>query len=331
MPPFVAPFGPRADLEGALVAAVVLALAAWLLPRLLSERVHPGWFALATFAATLALRVALAPARAGTGQWTRVFELERFFDAKNEYLPALVAFDNGWRFVVDRFAELIPALPVHAAGHPPGLLLVMHALDLDTAGRLAAFCIVVGAFAAPLTYVIARAIVPERDGADRGAADDDRARSAAVRGGLGGRRVPDPGALAAWPLACASRWARLARRAGARRRVAVRVVAAGGRRVGGAARAAAGGLAARARARGGLRRGAGGAARGLAALRAATRSGRCVDGVRLPHRRRVRAPVRFWLLGSPVAFLVALGMPIAWLALRALAAGETATRSRSSR
>jgi methylthioxylose transferase len=35
-------------------------------------------------------------------------------------------------------------------------------------------------------------------------------------------------------------------------------------------------------------------------------------------------PYAFWLLGSPVAFLVALGIPIAWLALRGLAAGETA-------
>jgi hypothetical protein len=34
-------------------------------------------------------------------------------------------------------------------------------------------------------------------------------------------------------------------------------------------------------------------------------------------------PYWFWLLGSPTAFLLVLGLPISWLALRALAAGET--------
>ena len=33
-------------------------------------------------------------------------------------------------------------------------------------------------------------------------------------------------------------------------------------------------------------------------------------------------PYWFWLFGSPVAFLLVLGLPIAWLALRALARGE---------
>jgi hypothetical protein len=33
-------------------------------------------------------------------------------------------------------------------------------------------------------------------------------------------------------------------------------------------------------------------------------------------------PYWFWLFGSPVAFLLALGLPISWLALRALAAGD---------
>ncbi len=32
-------------------------------------------------------------------------------------------------------------------------------------------------------------------------------------------------------------------------------------------------------------------------------------------------PYAFWLFGSPVAFLIAAGLPIAWFALRALGAG----------
>jgi hypothetical protein len=34
-------------------------------------------------------------------------------------------------------------------------------------------------------------------------------------------------------------------------------------------------------------------------------------------------PYAFWLFGSPVAFLVTLGLPITWYALRALAAGRS--------
>ena len=34
-------------------------------------------------------------------------------------------------------------------------------------------------------------------------------------------------------------------------------------------------------------------------------------------------PYWYWLFGSPVAFLLVLGVPIAWLALRSLAAGRT--------
>jgi len=36
---------------------------------------------------------------------------------------------------------------------------------------------------------------------------------------------------------------------------------------------------------------------------------------------RVR-PYEFWVLGSPTVFLVVLGLPLAWLALRNLAAGH---------
>ena len=67
------------------------------------------------------------------------------FEGPNEYLPALTALRYGPGFFLDRFAELVPALPVHAAGHPPGLLLVMDAFGITTPGRLAALCIAGGA------------------------------------------------------------------------------------------------------------------------------------------------------------------------------------------
>ena len=108
------------------------------------------------------LRLVLAAGRGGTAQWDRVFDVGRYFEASNEYLPALPAFDYGPGFLLDRFAELVPSFPVHVAGHPPGLLLVMHALGIDTAAGLAALCIAVGVLSAPLTYGLARELLDER-------------------------------------------------------------------------------------------------------------------------------------------------------------------------
>ena len=94
---------------------------------------------------TLILRVTLNTGRGGTHQLDRALFVGPKGEGKNEYLPSLAAFDYGPRFVLDRFAELVPCLPVHSAGHPPGLLLVMHYLGLDTSPRLTAFILFVGA------------------------------------------------------------------------------------------------------------------------------------------------------------------------------------------
>jgi len=148
---------PLLALSLALFAAAVV-----LCPRLLDERLTPGRVALILFAGTLALRLALAAGRGGTGEWDKVFDEARSFEAPNEYLPALPTVDLGPGYFLDRFAELVPSMPVHVAGHPPGLPLVMHFLGLDTPARLAAFCIVAGAIAAPLTYGLARELLEER-------------------------------------------------------------------------------------------------------------------------------------------------------------------------
>ena len=107
-----------------------------LAPRLLDERAAPAraWRSSCS-AGTLVLRLALAAGRGGTGAWDRVFDEARSFEAANEYLPALPTVDLGPGFFLDRFAELVPSFPVHVAGHPPGLLLVMHALGARHARR----------------------------------------------------------------------------------------------------------------------------------------------------------------------------------------------------
>jgi hypothetical protein len=108
----------------------------------------------------LACGLATGAARRGPEGWSQVFDLGPggSFEAKNEYLPGLPALQYGPGFLLDRFAELVPSQTVNVAGHPPGLLLTMHALGIDTAGELAALCIAAAAAVAPLAYALARAL-----------------------------------------------------------------------------------------------------------------------------------------------------------------------------
>jgi hypothetical protein len=124
------------------------------------------------FGLALSLALALAAGRRGPRAWSHVFELGPggSFEAKNEYLPGLPALDHGVWFFLDRFAELVPSMPVNVGGHPPGLMLGIHALGLDTPGKLAALCIGAAAACAPLAYALARSLL----------ADERRARVAGL-------------------------------------------------------------------------------------------------------------------------------------------------------
>src|SRR3954453_13420459 len=157
-PPFIGAYGPQANiLELVTIPCFVAAVA--LVPHLL--RLKQALFAATLYATTLILRVTLNTGRGGTHQLDRALFVGPKGEGKNEYLPSLAAFDYGPRFVLDRFAELVPSLPVHSAGHPPGLLLVMHYLSLDTSPRLTAFILFAGAASAPLTYVVAKRLFDE--------------------------------------------------------------------------------------------------------------------------------------------------------------------------
>src|ERR671922_1408576 len=145
----------------ALPAVALLAVGVVGAPRLRSERIPPWLFALVGFGLGLALRVALGIARQGADGLYAVYELGNN-EAANEYLPALPAFEFGTRFFLDRFAEVGASLPVHAIGHPPGLLVTMHWLGVDDARALAALTISVGALSIPLAYLLGRALLDER-------------------------------------------------------------------------------------------------------------------------------------------------------------------------
>ena len=298
-----------------LLAVAVLVGGVAAVPALL--RLRPWAFAGAVTVMALAVRLAVGAARSGPEGWNDAFD--ESFEAKNEYPQALPALDNGARFFLDRFAELVPALPVHAAGHPPGLLLVLHWLGIDSPDGVSALLIATGVLAVPLTYAVARRIL-----------DEDRARMATLLsafasgttlygvtsgdalfttlGAAGaalllasprvaataGAAVVAVGAFFSYALPATAVWALLVRlRKGARETLAIAVAC---------------GVA-------------------LVALYAALYA---IAGFELPeviasteeiYRTGVASerPYAFWLFGSPAAFLAFTGLPIAWYLARAAA------------
>ena len=339
-----APWPPSlGNLEPAVHALLAVSLACFaaavvLAPRLLDERVRPAVVGGALLAGTLVLRLALAAGRGGTGQWDRVFDESRYFEAANEYLPALPAIELGTRFFLDRFAELVPSFPVHVAGHPPGLLLVMDAFGITTPARLAALCIGVGALSAPLTYALARRLLEER-GARLAGLLMALSPAALMFGVTSADAIfLTLGLLAAWPLAAwiggpagRSPGAPPARRhlallAGALLLALASLFAWSLLAVGAWA-------ALLALLRDGWRPALVLAATCgvvLVAVHAAFWAVTGFDpiGTILATEEVYRAgvaamrPYWYWVLGSPVGFLLVLGLPIVWLALRDLAKGS---------
>lgn len=165
--PFVGEWEPGVRWWGLLVAAAACGAVVWAAPRLLDERLHPVAVAVALYAIAVGLGLALNVVRDGTDGWTRMFDLgppPASFEAPNEYLAGLPALDYGVWFYLDRFAEHVPSMPVHVAGHPPGPLLLLHVLGIDGAGGLAALIVAAGSLTAPLAYRLGWTLHGERAG-----------------------------------------------------------------------------------------------------------------------------------------------------------------------
>jgi hypothetical protein len=315
--PFMASIDPRATLWVPL-AVVAFAIGALLLgPRLLDLPRSPPAFAVVIFVLSLALRLVLGLARGGAGQWDAVFA--RSPEAPHEYLPALAALRIGVHAFLSRFAEIAPTLPTHPSGHPPGMLLTLHLLGITGPTGMAALTIGVGALAVPLTYVLGRSLL-----------DDSRARIATLLVGF------SPAVLIIGVSSADSLYATLALAAACAllaSRPAFRLLGAPTLALASffsPALLAIGAWSLLLRA---LRREWAAAIRlGLACALAfvvfyvlmrlltgfdliAT-----IHAIDADYRRGVAGgrPYWFWLFGSPAAFLVALGIPVAWLALRAL-------------
>ena len=345
----------------ALLAVAVLGAAVAIAPRLRSLSLSPPTFAAAALVLGLVLRLAVGAARDGTGGWYAVYDVPNK-EASNEYLPALPAFDSGARFFLDTFAEIGTSLPVHAIGHPPGLLLTLHALGIDTAEGMAALTIGIGALSIPLVYVLGRQLLDEAQ-ARIATLLYAFAPSAVLHG------VTSADALFA-TLAMLALAALLAGRGGSRRGAvspsgtiglqsgAVSPFDGGGLQRGPVrpfdgiiaavgppalalasffsyANLAVGALAAIVTLRrDGLRRALALSAACAAALLAFYGVLHLLTGfdpvgalrsTEIVYREGVASnrPYAFWVFGSPVAFLLAAGVPLAWLALRALGARET--------
>jgi hypothetical protein len=321
-PPFVMGWNPK--LHGLAVLGVALAGVACVGgAQLLDARLPPTRLAVSLYGFGLATALAVNLVRHGVRGWTAAFDLgpHGSFEAPNEYLPGLPALSYGTRFFLDRFAEIVPSQPVNVAGHPPGLLLLMHLLRIDTAAELATLVIAAGACTAPLTYLLARPLAAERHARLAallaafapstllfGVTSADWLYAAAATGA--GALLVRPrcraagtvglaaASLLSWALLAVGAWATLVtwQREGARRAV---VLAAG----------------------------CGVAVLALNSALAAAYGYDPIGALRAAHavyRNSIASerPYAFWVFGSPVAWLATLGLPSAWMALRGLGARE---------
>jgi hypothetical protein len=322
IPPFVGGRDVRADLPWTLLAAAVVPAAG--LVGTHARRLRPATFAVTAYALTVAVGLAVNTARSGPHGLDAVFDLGPAGspEAPNEYLAAAPALSYGTHFLLDRFAELVPALPPHAAAHPPGLLVLMAWLRIDGPAGLAVLVIGVGALVAPLSWLIAREL-GRPEPAARAAGLLCAACPATVLFGVTSADYlyAAVGAAAAWlllrrpaagaaALAIASLfgWALLAIGAWA-----VLVI---WRRDGGRSAAAV----------------AAGCAIAVLVLDAMLALAAGYDALGTLHatgliyRDSVAAsrPYAFWLFGSPAAWWLVLGAPLGWLLARAAARGDSA-------
>jgi hypothetical protein len=140
---------------GGLGLALILSI------RLFRSEAGPVRFALALFALSLLSRVVLNVARSGPEELYAVNIVRPLSSGRLEYLSAMKELRAGIGPFLDNFAEMVPTLPLHVAGHPPGLVLLLDVLGIETPEAMSALTIIVGAAATPLLYLIAKRLYGE--------------------------------------------------------------------------------------------------------------------------------------------------------------------------
>lgn len=140
---------------GTLLLGLLLAIRLW------HSTASIGWFSAALFGLTLFTRLGLNLGRHGPEDWYTIFNFEPGTIRGFEYLSALPYLEGGMGRFLDDFAGLVQELPVHVAGHPPGMMVMIDWLGINSAEGLAAVTILVGALATPLLYLLARSLFGE--------------------------------------------------------------------------------------------------------------------------------------------------------------------------
>ncbi len=124
-----------------------------------------GWtvwsWSASVFALALFSRLALNVARMGPEAWYHPNLVRPASSGRLEYLAAMQELKMGVGPFLDRFAEMVPTLPLHVAGHPPGLVLLLDISGLDTPELMSALTITVGALLSPLLYLLGRRLFDE--------------------------------------------------------------------------------------------------------------------------------------------------------------------------
>ena len=323
LPPFILGWQPSISAY-AVVTFLTLAGAVRLAPALYATRLGPLGFGAALTGVSALLRLAVNLARAGPSDWYAVYVVHpNSGEGRHEYLPALEALRGGAGHFLAGFDRIAPSLPTHASGHPPGLLIGLNAFGIDAPRGMAALTICVGVLATPLLYLLARSLFEETTARTAGilfafspaallygATSADAlyatlgvgaAAALMARDRVG--RVAGAVLLAAasffsWALLAVGAWAVVLteRRSGPRRAL-------------------------------GLAAACGAALIAFYVVLHALTGFDPIAALRATHDRYYAGigghrPYLFWLFGSPAAFLVAMGVPIAWQAARSLGRGE---------
>jgi hypothetical protein len=130
--------------------------------RLYRSGAGPGRFGLALFGLALFTRLALNLARSGPEEWYSAYIVRPVSSGRLEYLGALTELKAGIGPFLDDFVSLVPTLPLHPAGHPPGLVVTLDFFGIETPEAMAALTIVVGAAATPALYALGRRLFDEK-------------------------------------------------------------------------------------------------------------------------------------------------------------------------
>lgn len=320
LPPFVISWQPAVS-PLAIVSVSVAGCAIAVAPRLLITPRRASAFMCTLYALSLILGLSVNLAHQGVRGWWSVFATgpRGSKEAGFEYLPGLPALRHGVVAYVGHFARLVPSLPLHAAGNPPAPLVALHVLGVGTPGALSALCIGVGSLTAPLTYQLGRTLSSEARGRTAalltaftpsllvfGVTSADYAFAAMGVGvaclvtrhdagaRAGGALLAALASLFSWLLLAVPVWAIMLawRRQGLRPALALAVLSAAAIIAVNLALALSTGY------------------DPIATLRA-------TDAV---YRRTTAArPYAYWVFGSAVAWAMMLGLPTAWLALKAVA------------